>query len=215
MPPPTPTDRARRAAGLLTTVMLVVGSCGGLEGAQAVFSESPPLPAPVLVDGGTASRDEAAEAVGRRLRETLYRAPYRAPLAAAQLVVSVLLLVAMGLLVARRTTARHAEGRGPRLHVTENPRMLGGMLRDRRVFLVLWTVAIAGTTAALWTLPQLDAPSVRAAIGAAVGGATSNVADQMLRGHVTDFIDLRVWPVFNLADVAIVAGVMGAFLSAW
>ena len=102
---PPSSDGARRAAGLLTTVMLVVGTCGSLEGAQAVINDPPPLPAPVPVDGETASRDDAAEAVTRRLRETLHRAPYRAPLSAAQLIVSALLLVAMALLIARRNTA--------------------------------------------------------------------------------------------------------------
>jgi signal peptidase II len=45
------------------------------------------------------------------------------------------------------------------------------------------------------------------AIGAALGGAGSNVLDRCVRDGVLDFVDLRVWPVFNLADVAIVAGI--------
>jgi signal peptidase II len=47
-----------------------------------------------------------------------------------------------------------------------------------------------------------------AALGAALGGAGSNVIDRLRRGAVVDFIDLKVWPVFNLADVAIVLGVL-------
>jgi signal peptidase II len=42
----------------------------------------------------------------------------------------------------------------------------------------------------------------------AIGGAASNALDQVLRGVVVDFIDLGFWPVFNLADLAIVAGIV-------
>src|SRR5262245_37719175 len=50
-------------------------------------------------------------------------------------------------------------------------------------------------------------PLAPAALGTALGGAGSNVLDRLRRGAVVDFIDLKVWPVFNLADVAIVLGV--------
>jgi signal peptidase II len=41
-----------------------------------------------------------------------------------------------------------------------------------------------------------------------VGGALGNLADRVRDGAVTDFIDLPLWPTFNLADLAIVAGVL-------
>jgi signal peptidase II len=41
-----------------------------------------------------------------------------------------------------------------------------------------------------------------------IGGALGNLADRARDGAVTDFIDLPLWPTFNLADVAIVAGVL-------
>ncbi len=44
--------------------------------------------------------------------------------------------------------------------------------------------------------------------GLLVGGALANLADRARDGAVTDFIDLPLWPTFNLADVAIVAGVL-------
>lgn len=39
-----------------------------------------------------------------------------------------------------------------------------------------------------------------------VSGAASNIIDRINYGCVVDFIDLRFWPVFNLADVFITAG---------
>lgn len=53
-----------------------------------------------------------------------------------------------------------------------------------------------------------------------LGGAIGNLYDRIAFGHVIDFIDLRVWPVFNIADSAITIGaVIVAFkcfqLSEW
>jgi signal peptidase II len=41
-----------------------------------------------------------------------------------------------------------------------------------------------------------------------LGGALGNLADRVREGAVIDFIDLPLWPTFNLADVAITAGVL-------
>jgi signal peptidase II len=41
-----------------------------------------------------------------------------------------------------------------------------------------------------------------------VGGALGNLADRVRDGAVIDFIDLPLWPTFNLADVAITVGVL-------
>jgi signal peptidase II len=41
-----------------------------------------------------------------------------------------------------------------------------------------------------------------------IGGALGNLADRVRDGAVIDFIDLPLWPTFNLADVSIVVGVL-------
>jgi signal peptidase II len=58
---------------------------------------------------------------------------------------------------------------------------------------------------------RLPNRGVAVALGLILGGALGNLADRALNGpglsgHVTDFIDFRIWPVFNLADSAIVVG---------
>ena len=50
--------------------------------------------------------------------------------------------------------------------------------------------------------------SLRLALGMQLGGALGNVIDRFRLGHVTDFLDFGPWPVFNLADTSIVAGVV-------
>jgi signal peptidase II len=52
-----------------------------------------------------------------------------------------------------------------------------------------------------------DRPRLWIPIGLLAGGALGNLADRVRIGAVTDFIDLPLWPAFNLADVAIVGGV--------
>lgn len=46
------------------------------------------------------------------------------------------------------------------------------------------------------------------AAGLMIGGAFGNLIDRLARGKVIDFLDLRWWAVFNVADIAIVAGVI-------
>lgn len=50
-------------------------------------------------------------------------------------------------------------------------------------------------------------PILPVALGFLLGGSVSNLVDRVRLGHVTDFLDLRYWPAFNLADSFIVAGV--------
>ena len=54
-------------------------------------------------------------------------------------------------------------------------------------------------------------PALPVALGLVVGGSASNLADRIRLGHVTDFLDLRFWPAFNLADSFIVVGVAALF----
>ena len=51
-------------------------------------------------------------------------------------------------------------------------------------------------------------PVLPIALGLLIGGSASNLTDRVRLGHVTDFIDLRFWPAFNLADSFIVLGVL-------
>ncbi len=56
-------------------------------------------------------------------------------------------------------------------------------------------------------------PVLPIALGLVIGGSVSNLADRVRLGHVTDFLDFRYWPAFNLADSFIVVGV-GILLAA-
>ncbi|MEK7849150.1 MAG: signal peptidase II [Chloroflexota bacterium] len=54
--------------------------------------------------------------------------------------------------------------------------------------------------------PYFDSLLLRPVLGMLLGGGVGNLIDRLRLGYVTDFVDLRVWPVFNLADSVIVVG---------
>jgi signal peptidase II len=49
---------------------------------------------------------------------------------------------------------------------------------------------------------------IRLAFALLLGGALGNLSDRLRVGSVIDFIDFRFWPVFNLADIALVIGIV-------
>ena len=59
----------------------------------------------------------------------------------------------------------------------------------------------------IWYRQGGATPSTHVAFGMILGGALGNIIDRVRFGYVVDFIDLRWWPVFNVADSAITIGV--------
>lgn len=111
--------------------------------------------------------------------------------------------------------------------LSEGPpiRLLGGLLTLRLVrnagaafgiatglTVVFTLVAIGVIIAILRTAPRLRSAWWATALGLLLGGAAGNLVDRLLRspgplrGHVVDWIELPHWPVFNVADMAIVCG---------
>ena len=82
-----------------------------------------------------------------------------------------------------------------------------GMLRGQQaVFVVCSLLIIAWIVREFLAGPRLDAWT-RWGYALILGGAAGNLIDRVRFGHVIDFIDLRVWPVFNVGDSAITIGV--------
>ena len=46
------------------------------------------------------------------------------------------------------------------------------------------------------------------ALGLILGGTVGNLIDRLARGYVTDFVDIGVWPTFNIADSSMVIGII-------
>ncbi len=56
---------------------------------------------------------------------------------------------------------------------------------------------------------------LRLALGLQMGGALGNMIDRFRIGHVTDFIDIGPWYIFNLADLAVVSGAVILGVLVW
>ena len=94
-------------------------------------------------------------------------------------------------------------------HITYvlNPGAAFSILEHRTGFFI--GVAVILFAAVLYFYPRIpkEYRLLRLGIGLQVGGAAGNLIDRMRTGYVVDFLDFRIWPVFNIADMAIVGGV--------
>lgn len=77
------------------------------------------------------------------------------------------------------------------------------------IFYIIWIVIILFLIAALYKkIFSCDFCTI-----VILSGAISNIIDRLNFGCVIDFIDLKFWPIFNLADIYITIGVMLILLS--
>ncbi len=74
----------------------------------------------------------------------------------------------------------------------------------------------------MWLAARSEGVLGTVLLGLVLGGAMGNLVDRVTRaedgwftGSVVDFIDLQWWPIFNVADMAIVGGVCGLVLYYW
>jgi signal peptidase II len=101
----------------------------------------------------------------------------------------------------------------PGIHLTNvhNEGIAFGLAGGGGSLLIVLTLAALGLILVLFAR-NATRPGIWVPVGLLAGGAFGNLADRVRIDSVTDFIDLPVWPAFNLADVAIVLGVAGLAL---
>ncbi|ACX52700.1 lipoprotein signal peptidase [Ammonifex degensii KC4] len=101
------------------------------------------------------------------------------------------------------------------LRCVHNPGAAFGLLAHQTPLLIL-VAAVASLVLLLgYKRLRLNAPPIiHWGLGFFLGGTLGNLVDRVRFGYVVDFIDFGFWPVFNLADVAIVVGV-GLILWYW
>jgi signal peptidase II len=81
-----------------------------------------------------------------------------------------------------------------------------GLLTDGQTLVIVVTAAALALILGYFALNP-SRPGLWIAVGILVGGAVGNLADRLRADEVIDFIDPPLWPAFNVADIAIVAGI--------
>jgi signal peptidase II len=93
------------------------------------------------------------------------------------------------------------------IHHVQNSGIAFGLFAQATAVVIVLTTIAVGWMLVFFARSGSRHPVLPAALGLLIGGSLSNLVDRVRLGHVTDFLDLRYWPAFNLADSCIVVGV--------
>jgi len=93
------------------------------------------------------------------------------------------------------------------IHRVQNSGIAFGFFASATAVVTILTAAAVGWMLVFFARSGARHPVLPAALGLLIGGSVSNLVDRVRLGHVTDFIDIKWWPAFNLADSFIVVGV--------
>lgn len=130
-----------------------------------------------------------------------------------------LVLIALVVVIADQTTKQlavqylrdghtlHLIGDILRLRYTTNTGAAFGLFQDQGSILALIALIVVGVILFYYRRLPGQMLLVRISLGFQLGGAIGNLIDRLHYGQVVDFIEFVLWPIFNLADVAIVLGV--------
>jgi signal peptidase II len=99
------------------------------------------------------------------------------------------------------------------IHHVQNSGIAFGLFASATAAVIVLTTIAVGWMIGYFARSGARHPLLPVAVGLLIGGSASNLADRVRLGHVTDFLDFRYWPAFNLADSFIVIGV-GMLLAA-
>jgi signal peptidase II len=93
------------------------------------------------------------------------------------------------------------------IHHVQNAGIAFGLFSSRTAAVIILTGVAVVWMLVFFARSGARHPVLPVALGLVIGGSSSNLLDRVRLGYVTDFLDLRYWPAFNLADSFIVIGV--------
>jgi signal peptidase II len=93
------------------------------------------------------------------------------------------------------------------IHHVQNSGIAFGLFASATALVTALTAFAVGWMLVYFARSGARHPVLPVALGLLIGGSASNLVDRIRLGYVTDFLDLRYWPAFNLADSFIVVGV--------
>ena len=91
--------------------------------------------------------------------------------------------------------------------ILNNGAAFGLLKNNNPLFVSVSVFVIAFIVAYVWSHGKKYG-TLPLALGLILGGALGNLFDRVRFGHVIDFLDCRIWPVFNIADSSITIGII-------
>ncbi len=99
-----------------------------------------------------------------------------------------------------------------RITHTFNTGSIFGIFQGQNTAFILISFIGVAVLLLLYRSQRFPTGLLRLSLGLQLGGAFGNLLDRVRLGHVTDWVDIGPWPVFNVADASIVTGLV---LLAW
>jgi|GEM_PF-149325 signal peptidase II len=83
-----------------------------------------------------------------------------------------------------------------------------GMFQDNGTLLTFVSIGAVALIVYFYREAAMASWFTRVALGLQLGGALGNLLDRFRHGYVVDFFDVGPWPIFNIADSAIITGIV-------
>ncbi len=90
-----------------------------------------------------------------------------------------------------------------------------GILKGYNVFLILISLIVIGVIFYYFRKIGDKEYFLQLIVGFILGGTIGNLIDRIRLGYVIDFLDFRIWPVFNVADSFVTVGIIGLMIYLW
>ena len=90
-----------------------------------------------------------------------------------------------------------------------------GILKAQALILIFISVAVIGIILYNFDKIKNNETLLQILVGFVLGGTIGNLIDRLAYGHIIDFLDFRIWPIFNFADSFVTIGVVGLVIYLW
>ena len=90
-----------------------------------------------------------------------------------------------------------------------------GILKAQALILIFISVAVIGIILYNFDKIKNNETLLQILAGFVLGGTIGNLIDRLAYGHVMDFLDFQIWPIFNFADSFVTIGIIGLIIYLW
>lgn len=90
-----------------------------------------------------------------------------------------------------------------------------GILQHQKYFLIFISIIVIGFIFYYLDRIRNNERLLQMLVGFVLGGTIGNLTDRIINGYVIDFLDFRIWPIFNFADSFVTIGVIGLIVYFW